>query len=439
MSFSRNGARKRIAVVGAGISGNACAWALGETHDVVLYEKEPRPGGHSHTVEIDYDGTRIAVDTGFIVYNELNYPGLTALFQELGVATKATEMSFGLSLDQGAFEWSGKTLGTLFAQRRNIASISYIRMLLEILRFNKLCRADRSAGRLNGLSLGAWLDRHGLGGRFRDDYLVPMAAAIWSTPADQVLDFPAESFVAFFDNHKLIDLDRPIWRTVDGGSRTYVEALLSRFSGEVRLGTAVTSVLRDADGVTIVDQRGGCERFDAVVLASHTDETLAMLAEPSEGEREILSAVKYRPNDVVLHRDPRLMPQRKAVWSAWNYLGSRKDMKEASRDVAVSYWMNALQGIDARYPLFITLNPPFEPDPALVFGRFSYSHPQYDAAALGAQRGLGAIQGEQNTYFAGAWTGYGFHEDGLQSGLAVAARLGGRGVEASAALAEAAE
>lgn len=416
--------RGRVAIVGAGIAGNAAAWALADAHDVVLYEKEPRLGGHSHTVDIDYDGRAIAVDTGFIVYNELNYPNLTALFDALGVPTKASDMSFGLSLDGGAFEWSGKTIGSLFAQRRNMLDLSYLWMLREVLRFNKLCRADRAAGKLGGLSLGAWLDGHGLSRRFRDDYLVPMAAAIWSTPAAQVLDFPAESFIAFFDNHKLIDMDRPVWRTVEGGSRTYVEAI-SRHKGEIRKATPVVSVERDADGVTIVDANGGRDRFDAVVMAAHTDETLKMLAEPTPAERATLGAIAYRPNDVILHRDERLMPKRKAVWSAWNYLGSRRDPEAAGRDVAVTYWMNALQGIADDRPLFITLNPPFQPDPAKVFGRFNYSHPQFDGPALAAQRSLPALQGSNRTWFAGAWTGYGFHEDGLSSGLSAAESLGG--------------
>ncbi|PZQ16032.1 MAG: NAD/FAD-binding protein [Ancylobacter novellus] len=415
--------RKRIAIVGSGIAGASAAWALARDNDVVVYEKEPRPGGHAHTVDIDYDGAAIAVDTGFIVYNELNYPALTKLFAELGVETKASDMSFGLSLDGGAFEWSGKTVGTLFAQRRNMLAVSYLWMLREVLRFNRLCRADRAAGVLTGLSLGAWLDRHKLSRRFREDYLVPMAAAIWSTPAIKVLDFPAESFIAFFDNHRLIDPDRPVWRTVVGGSRSYVDAI-RRHGGQLRLGTSVARVIRDDDGATIVDGTGGQDRFDAVVLAAHSDESLSMLADPTHAERTVLGAIAYRPNDVVLHRDKKLMPKRGSVWSAWNYLGSRRDDEAARRDVAVTYWMNALQGIDQTRPLFITLNPPFEPDPDKTFRRFCYAHPQYDAAALAAQRQLPGIQGLNRTYFCGAWTGYGFHEDGLVSGLDVARRLG---------------
>ncbi|MFC7052800.1 NAD(P)/FAD-dependent oxidoreductase [Hansschlegelia quercus] len=416
----------RIAVVGAGISGASAAWALSKNHEVVVYESEQRLGGHSHTVDIDYDGSSIAVDTGFIVYNELNYPNLTALFAELGVETQASDMSFGLSLDGGAFEWSGKTIRTLFAQRKNMVALSYLWMLREVLRFNKLCRMDLAAGVLSGLSLGAWLDRHGLSRRFRDDYLMPIASAIWSTPAMHVLDFPAESFVSFFANHKLIDPDRPLWRTVKGGSRAYVEKLAKSYEKGLRIGTRVAAIRRDDDGVVIIDERGGRDRFDEVVMACHSDQALDLLVDVSSEEHDVLSAIRYRSNDVVLHRDVRLMPKRSAVWSAWNYLGSRKDPKAGSRDVAVTYWMNVLQGIDAEHPLFITLNPPFEPDPTKIFRRFSYAHPQYDAAALAAQRRVPSLQGRRRTWFCGAWTGHGFHEDGLSSGLDVAERLGGQ-------------
>ncbi|GLK57591.1 putative NAD/FAD-binding protein [Methylopila capsulata] len=431
--------RLRIAVVGAGISGAGAAFALHPHHDVTVYEREPRPGGHSHTVDVDYDGVRIAVDTGFIVYNGLNYPNLTALFDHLGVATKATEMSFGLSLDRGAFEWSGKTLSALFAQRRNLVAPSYLWMLREVVRFNRLCVADKAAGALVGLSLGDWLDKRRFARRFREDYLAPMAAAIWSTPAAHVLDFPAESFVAFFANHRLINYERPIWRTVEGGSRSYVEKLNAPFRDRLRLGAPVASIARDDLGVTVTDAADRAERFDQVVLGSHTDESLRLLTDASDAERAVLGAIRYRPNDVWLHRDARLMPRRKAVWSAWNYLGSRTDPAVAARDVAVTYWMNELQGIDPERPLFVTLNPPFEPDPALTFARFRYDHPQYDAEALAAQRRLPEIQGKRRTWFCGAWTGYGFHEDGLSSGLAVAEALGAAPPWRAASFAEAAE
>ncbi|WP_075214640.1 NAD(P)/FAD-dependent oxidoreductase [Mongoliimonas terrestris] len=415
----------RIAVIGSGISGNACAFALSATHDVILYEKRDRTGGHSATVDIDYDGTRMAVDTGFIVYNELNYPNLVALFRHLEVETEASDMSFGVSIDNGRLEWAGTSLGTIFAQKRNLASPQFLWMLREIVRFNRCCAADLENGRMAGLSLGAYLQRARFGRAFIRDYLVPMGAAIWSTPDAELLDFPAASFARFFINHRLINLDRPIWRTVRGGSRTYVSKLLAPLlaAGRVRLGDPVVSVARTADHVEVRTASGEVDRFDQVVFAAHTDQTLAMLAEPTAEERALLSDVRYLPNQVYLHRDLALMPRRRAVWSSWNYL--RSEGRDAKGPVAVSYWMNKLQNLDPTKPVFVTLNPDVPPDDRLVFGRFEYDHPQFDAAAIAAQRRLPALQGDNRTWFCGAWTGYGFHEDGLSSGLAVAEALGG--------------
>lgn len=417
----------RIAVIGTGISGNSAAWSLAVSsgHDVTVYEQDKRLGGHSATVDIDYDGTKIAVDTGFIVYNELNYPNMTQLFAHLGVETEISEMSFSVSARGGAFEWSGRTrnvLDGLFARRRNIVSPGYLRMLGEVMKFNKAVIIHRKQGRLAGLSLGEYIAQERYSKRFRDDYLVPMGAAIWSTPAAKMLDFPAESFVTFFENHRLLHWNRPAWRTVTGGSRSYVEKLTESFRHRVRLGMGVTAVKRDDFGVDITDTSGETLRYDQVVIAAHSDQALAMLADADADETSILGAIGYSPNDVWLHRDPRFMPKRKAAWSAWNVLKS----EDQNADICVTYWMNVLQpSIDQRHPLFVTLNPPAEPNADLVFGRFSYDHPQYDGAALQAQRDLERIQGRRRTYFCGAWTGYGFHEDGLTSGLSIAERLGG--------------
>jgi uncharacterized protein len=418
----------RIAIIGTGIAGNAAAWALAGQHQVTVFEKDRRPGGHSHTIDVDYDGIRIAVDTGFIVYNEPNYPELTALFEHLGVDTIASDMSFSVSADGGRFEWAGRgqtpleTLNGLFAQRRNLLSPSFLWMLREMLRFNHTARADHAAGRARGRSLGAYLDGHGYALRLMRDYLLPMGAAIWSTPVDQMLEFPAENFLAFFDNHRLLHRERPIWRTVRGGSQRYVEKLLARFHDWLRLGTAVRSIKRTPDGVVVTDSSGGLGVYDQVVIAAHSDQALAMLADPSYTERTLLGAIRYRPNAVYLHRDPRLMPKRRRAWASWNFLRASNDTSD--NDVAVTYWMNALQNIDQRFPLFVSLNPPFEPAPALTFAHFTCEHPQYDANAFAAQRSLTAIQGHRRTWFCGAWTGYGFHEDGLRSGLAVADTLG---------------
>ncbi len=418
----------KIAIVGTGIAGHAAALALSQAsnaHEIVLYERDQRPGGHSATVDIDYDGARIAVDTGFIVYNEKNYPNLTAMFAYLGVQTQLSDMSFSVSADRGRFEWCGQdgkgVLNALFAQRRNIVSPSFLLLLLEIGRFQKQAIGDARRGTIGEGSLAAYLARHGFSDRLRRDYLVPMGAAIWSTSPKKMLEFPASSFIEFFDNHCLLQWDRPRWRTVTGGSRSYVQKLAELFGPSLRIGCGVSAITRDDEGVNVSDTMGNTERYDHVVLAAHAPDSLAVLADASVEEREILSACTYAPNDVWLHRDTALMPKRKAAWAAWNFL---REGDADERACAVSYWMNRLQAIDESKPLFVTLNPPFEPRPELTFGRFSYDHPQFDMPALEAKRRLHEIQGVRRTWFAGAWTGHGFHEDGLSSGISVAARLG---------------
>lgn len=412
--------RQRVAVIGSGISGASAAWALNDLHDVTLFEANPVAGGHTATIDIDYDGTLISVDTGFIVYNELNYPNLTALFHHLDVKTHESEMSFGLSLDGGRLEWSGQSYGALFARRRNVLSPGFLWMLREVLRFNRMCLSDRDSGAMAGLSIGDYITRRGFSDRFRDDYLIPMGAAIWSTPRAKMMDFPAESFTNFFENHRLIHTDRPVWRTVTGGSRNYLDKLLAPLSGQVRLSTAVSSINRADNGVTVETADGKTELFDQIIFAAHSDQTLKILADASADEKRILSNVSYRPNRVVLHRDPSFMPKRRAAWSAWNYLRS----SDAEPEISMTYWMNRLQGIDYNKPLFVTLNPDREPAKGTVFGEWSYDHPQFDAAAMAAQKELHLIQGRRNSLFAGAWTGYGFHEDGLRSGLEAAQALG---------------
>ena len=414
--------RLRIAVVGSGISGASAAWALNGLHDVTLYETDKRAGGHTATMDIVYEGVPIAVDTGFIVYNELNYPNLKALFAHLDVTTHESDMSFALSLDQGKLEWGGDNLSTLFAQKRNLLRPSFILMLREILRFNKICLRDRADGHLATRSIGDYLNWRGFSPGFTNNYLVPMAAAIWSTPAKKMLEFPATHFVNFFENHRLIYAERPAWRTVTGGSRNYHKKLLAPLGDKVRIDTGVVSVIRTDNGVDILDTTGHIESYDKVILACHTDQALRILERPTDDERAILTAIPYSPNRVILHRDDRLMPVRKKVWASWNYLRSSDQRSDAN--VAVSYWMNRLQGIDPSMPLFVTLNPDREPRPDMVFGEYSYDHPQFGNDAMQVQARLKTIQGDHNTYFAGAWTGYGFHEDGLSSGIAAAEALG---------------
>ena len=415
--------RMKIAVIGSGVSGTSAAWALNSVHDVTLYEKAARPGGHTATVDIDYDGTPISVDTGFIVYNEQNYPNLTALFAELGVQTHASNMSFALSLDRGRMEWSGDTLGTLFAQKRNLMRPSFLWMVREILRFNKICLLDRAAGHLTHRSIGAYLDWRGFSPGFTNNYLMPMAAAIWSTPTTRMLDFPAEHFVNFFDNHRLIYIKQHQWRTVTGGSRNYLDKLLSPLGDRLKLSCGIRAVERREDHVVITDEHGREAIYDKVIFAAHSDQTLAMLKDATREEARLLAAVPYAPNRVVLHRDLDLMPKRRKVWASWNYLRSSDD--QGQNGCAVSYWMNRLQGISNDHPLFVTLNPDRQPDPSKVFAEYSYDHPQFSGGSMDAQAQLASIQGRHHSYFAGAWTGYGFHEDGLTSGLAAAQALGG--------------
>ncbi len=419
----------RVAIIGTGIAGNAAAWALSQRYPVTVYERELRPGGHSHTVNIDYDGTPVAVDTGFIVYNEVNYPGFTALLAHLGIATVESCMSFAVTADAGRFEWKGggdtwpETARGLFAQPRNLLSPSYLWMLRDILVFNETSVKDHADGTLTGLSLGSYFKMRGFAPRLLSDYLAPMAAAIWSAPTDRILEFPAENFVAFFSNHRLLQYDRPKWRSVQGGSQVYVDKLTAAFRDRLRLGCAVTSVERTGHGVVVKDSLGHTDIYDHVVIAAHSDQALKMLADADGNEHSVLGDIRYAPNTVYLHRDPRLMPKRRNAWASWNFLRWKRDGAPVN-DVAVTYWMNPLQELDHAHPLFVSLNPPFAPDPDLTFGRYLCDHPQYDTAAFAAQKRLPDIQGKRHTWFCGAWTGYGFHEDGLQSGLAIAEALG---------------
>lgn len=418
--------RPRVAVIGSGIAGLGAAWLLSRSRQVTLYEREARPGGHANTVIVPggegYEP--VAVDTGFIVYNDATYPNLIRLFDMIGVATVASEMSFSVSIDGGRLEYAGNTLASLFAQKSNLLRPSFYRMIRDILRFYREAPAlltDATAGQV---TIGDYLRQRGYGPRFARDHLMPMAAAIWSAPVGEVMGFPAQSFVRFCENHGLIRLaNRPQWRTLAGGSRTYVDRLIAAVAGELRLGRPAVAIIRDEAGVTVRDGAGASERFDQVVVACHADQALALLADADGAERRVLGAFRFQPNRAVLHRDAALMPRRKAAWSSWNYL-ARGSADPADR-VSVTYWMNRLQPIDPRRPLFLTLNPLLPPQDASVIAEFSYDHPIMDASAIAAQPLIGTLQGRRRTWFVGAWTGYGFHEDGLSSGLAAAEDLGG--------------
>ena len=417
--------RKRVAVIGSGISGLAAAWLLGERHEVVVYEANSRAGGHSHTVDAPGEAAPTPVDMGFIVYNEANYPNLTALFAHLGVATKASNMGFAVSLDEGRIEYGGDNLVTLFSQWRNLVRPRFWSMLGDLLRFYREAPGHACALDASAISLGEYLEEQGYGRAFQDDHLFPQAAAIWSASARDIRDYPAGAFIRFCENHGLLRIsDRPVWRTVAGGSRAYVERLVGAGRFELRLGAAALSVQRRTHGVLIGDSHGEVDRFDEVVIATHAHQALAMLEAPTAQEASLLGAFSYTQNRAVLHSDPALMPQRRGVWSAWNYMG-RNGEADDERRLCVTYWMNRLQDLPASPQLFVTLNPALEPAPDLTVRTETFEHPRFDAAALAAQRRLWSLQGVDRVWYCGAHFGAGFHEDGLQSGLAVAEQLGG--------------
>lgn len=414
-SNSPGSRRLRVAVIGSGISALSCAWLLSRRHEVVVYERADRLGGHSNTIDVVDAAGSTAVDTGFIVFNDATYPNLTALFDHLGIESRATDMSFAVSLDQGRFEYAAPAL---FAQRRNALRPRFWSMLAEILRFYRDAPGDLAALTDPNLTLGDYLKREGFSEAFRDDHLLPMAAAIWSSPAHTLMDYPAEAFIRFCGNHGLLKLKgRPLWRTVRGGSRVYVEALARAIGGGIRLGREAAAVHRVDGGVVVRDGHGAAESFDHVVIGAHADQALAMLAEPTPREREVLGAFRYSRNLTVLHTDAGLMPRRRRAWAAWNYIG-------ADGGLCVTYWMNQLQGLSGQ-DLFVTLNPPRPPRPDTLLRSEIYEHPIFDPAAMRAQKALWSLQGDGGVWFCGAHFGAGFHEDGLQSGLAVAEQLGG--------------
>ncbi|MEO8477123.1 MAG: FAD-dependent oxidoreductase [Actinomycetota bacterium] len=405
--------------MGTGVAGLGAAWALSRVHDVTVFESGDYLGGHAHTVDIE-DGQRtIPVDTGFIVYNEANYPNLVQLFHALDVPTEPSDMSFSVSRGGGSFEYQARALG-IFAQPSNLFRRSYRTMVREIFRFTKEAKA--LVGTETDVSTEEWLARRGFSDALRDDFLLPMVACIWSSSLDEMRSYPAATMAAFLDNHGLLDvLQRPAWRTVSGGSREYVRRVAASFD-DVRLATPIASIVRLSDGVIVRDANGHQERFDHVVLATHADTSLAILGDDaSSQERSLLGAFGYSENRAVLHRDPALMPVRHRAWSSWNYLADGGP-DETSRLVSLTYWMNRLQNLETEHPVLVTLNPIREPE--RIVAEYTYHHPAFDRAAVDAQRRLPSIQGVDRTWFAGSYCGYGFHEDGLTAGLGVAASLG---------------
>ena len=409
----------RIAIVGSGISGLSAAWLLSRQHEVVLFEANDYLGGHTDTHRVEVDGRTLDVDTGFIVHNPLNYPLLTRLFEELGVETQATTMGFSVQDARSGLEYNATSLDGLFCQRRNLASPRFWGMLRDLSRFYRSVPAllDEDGP---GPSLGEYLAANGYGAAFRDQHLVPMASALWSSPVQSVLAFPAKYLVQFMANHHMLQVaGRPEWRVVRGGSRRYVEAMASHWNVQVRLSSPVRGVTRDDHGVTVRCD-AGTERFDQIVLACHSDQALQLLDDASEGERELLGAIHYQANDTVLHTDARLLPRNRKAWAAWNaFLPA-----DASQESTVSYCMNLLQGLPGDTPLVVSLNRTQDIDPARILRRRQYHHPLHTHAAVAAQARRQEIQGVRRTWFAGAYWGWGFHEDGMRSGVEVAKALG---------------
>jgi predicted NAD/FAD-binding protein len=413
--------RLKVAVVGTGISGLSAAWLLNRRHDVTVYESADRVGGHSNTILASIGGSSIPVDIGFIVFNQHTYPNLTALFELLKVPTQVSDMSFAVSMDGGALEYSGSGISGVFGQPRNLIRPRFWSMLSDLIRFYREAPLDSELDKDEHISLGDYLVKGRYGAAFRDDHLLPMASAIWSATPAEMLSYPAAAFIRFHNNHGLLQLrQRPAWETVVGGSRNYVERLIKPFADRIRLDKGVREVRRFNGGVIVTDSTGHSERFDHVVLANHADQALAALADPSTKERELLGMFRYSRNLAVLHTDETFMPERRAVWSSWNYIGSRDAVRDS---VCVTYWMNRLQNIESDKPLFVTLNPPRPPRAGTLLHSEVYDHPIFDAEAMIAQRKLWLLQGKKNTWFCGSYFGAGFHEDGLQAGLAVAEQL----------------
>jgi predicted NAD/FAD-binding protein len=408
--------------VGAGISGLASAWLLGRRHDVTLFEAGAYLGGHTNTVDVTVDGKTHPVDTGFLVFNERTYPNLIAMFALLGVDSVETEMSFAVSLQEPDLEWAGSSLATVFGQKRNLLRRDFWAMLSDILRFNRESVAWLASHPERDMSLRDFLAAGRYSSAFSDWYLLPMAAAIWSCPTGQMLDTPLATFVRFCQNHGLLQVfDRPVWRTVKGGGREYVRRIAAQLD-DIRVACPVHAINREAGGLNVV-HAGGSERFDQVVMACHSDQSLRILGTTaSDAQREVLSAIRYQPNRAVLHTDRALLPRDEKLWSAWNYFAGNGE--PGHQAVGVSYLINKLQPLPFRTPVVVTLNPVCEPDPAAVIAEFDYAHPIFDGPAIAAQRRLPDVQGEGGIWLAGAWGSYGFHEDGLKSALRVANGLG---------------
>jgi predicted NAD/FAD-binding protein len=409
----------KIAVIGSGISGLAAAHALRDRHDVHLFEAADRLGGHAHTVDVEVDGSAVSVDTGFIVYNERTYPGFVALLRDLDISTQPTEMSFGVVCERTGIEWAGRGLGSLLARPSNLLRRDFREMLRDLPRFN------RDAAQLldsedKKVSLEEWLIGRRFSQGFRDLYLRPIGAAIWSAAPGSFLDFPAATFAQFLNNHQLLRTRGFLpWRTVSGGSRNYVRAIARRLPGRIFLSHPVRAVKRVGDGVLVLFPDGSPRRYDRVVLATHSDQSLRLLADPTPDEVRVLSAIRYQENEAILHTDERILAKSRRAWASWNYRVTAESRPRA----VVTYDMNRLQSLEGRPRLLVTLNAEDQLDPARILAREVYHHPVFDAAAIAAQDRFDTIDGRGGVHFCGAYWRHGFHEDGLWSGLRAAQRI----------------
>jgi predicted NAD/FAD-binding protein len=409
----------KIAIIGSGISGLGAAYLLNKEHDITVYEKNNYIGGHSRTVDITIEGKVIPVDTGFIVFNKRNYPHLTGLFKHLNVPVTKSDMSFGVSIDNGWLEYGTRRPLDLFAQKANIVRPKFWKMLLNILTFNAKAKNYLESD----LTLGECLQELGLGKWFLDYYLLAMGAAIWSTPAKGMLDFPAKTFIRFFDNHGLLTVrDQPQWYTVQGGSKEYVKRLSASFKDKIKLNCGAQKLVRQKDSIELTDSNGNKEYYDQVIFACHTDQILQVIQNPTPEEKEIIGSIKYQSNEMILHTDTSFMQKRRHAWSSWVYLSEHQ--KDNNRAVSLSYWMNNLQPLNTNTPIIVTLNPSRAPDPKLVYDKYVFHHPVFNEQAVSAQQRMETIQGVDRLWFAGAWQRYGFHEDGLLSAVNIAHKMG---------------
>ena len=415
----------KIAIIGSGISGLSSAWMLNKKHDITLFEKNATLGGHSNTASINYHDNRIDVDTGFIVFNFKTYPNLKAFFELLGVEIQKSNMSFGIKdLDSG-FEYSGNDLGGLFAQKKNFFNLKYLKMLRDILKFNKnaiklIESKSVNIDSIKNQTLGKFIDDLKLGDYFKQYYLFPMAGAIWSCPLELIKNYPAKTFLQFFYNHGLLTVtNQPQWYSVKGGSKEYVKKMSASFKDKIKLNSNIVTSTQSGEKIILTDDKGEKYEFDHVIFASHADQTHAIIADKTKDEEDILSKIKYSKNTAFLHKDQNQMPKKKKAWASWVYLSKQNENK-----VSLTYWMNNLQNISDKNPLFVTLNPIEKIKEANIFGIFDYEHPVFDYEAIQSQENLHKIQGKRNIWFCGAWTKYGFHEDGLNSAIKVAKEFG---------------